>query len=287
MNEIQQNGRFIRRVLLGFFIGRSPKEREMLREELIRYAELLGVKTAFAIMDFATGEALTYNEKLVVPSASLIKIPIMIEAFRQIKSGILRPDTRLSVKPDEVVGFSVLEFLDSNNTYTPMDLIKLMIVYSDNTAANILIDLLGMERINTCIRELGLQETTLQRKMMDTESRKNGKENLTAAAEMADIMIRLEGGEILDPVSSSQMLDIMKGQADECIMRVDLPDEILIARKSGELENLNHEVAIVYGENYKYLYVFFVWDAQSNNESRQIVQRTSKMVYDYFNDQIF
>lgn len=258
----------------------------MLREELIRYTELFGVKSAFVIMDFKTGETVTFNENLVVPSASLIKVPVMIEAFRQMKAWLLDPDLRFSVKPDEVVAYSVLEFLDSNNTYTLMDLIKLMIIYSDNTAANFLINLLGMENVNACIRELSLAETRLQRRMMDSESRKAGKENLTTAAEMADIMIRLERGEILDPDSSKRMLDVMKGQSDECMMRVDLPDDIPIARKTGELENLDHEIAIVYGEKYHYLYVFFVWDAQSNNESRQVIQRTSKIVFDYFDNNL-
>ncbi|MEL7655269.1 MAG: serine hydrolase [Bacillota bacterium] len=254
----------------------------MLREELIRYTELCGVQSAFVIKNLNTGEAVTYNEDLVVPSASLIKVPVMIEAFRQIKSGLLAPDLRLSLNPNEIVAFSVLEFLDSDNTYTLLDLIKLMIIYSDNTAANILINFLGMSNVNTCIRELGLKETKLQRKMMDTVSRKKGKENLTTAGEMADLMIRLNRGEIIDNIHSGQMLDIMKGQADECMMRVDLPDEIAIARKSGELENLNHEMAIVYGPRCCYLYVFFVWNASSNNESRQILQRTSKLVFDYF-----
>jgi len=259
----------------------------MLREQLIRYTELLGVKSAFVIMDFKTGETLTFNESLVVPSASLIKIPIMVEAFRQMQSGLLDPDLRITVKPDEVVAFSVLEFLDGLNTYTLIDLIKLMIIYSDNTAANLLIDLLGMERINACIRDLGLSETRLQRKMMDAESRKNGRENLTTAAEMADIMIRLERGDILNAASSGQMLEILKGQADECIMRVDLPDEIPIARKAGELENLNHEAAIVYGGDFKYIYVFFVLESQSKKESRQSVQRTAKKIFDYINEQIY
>lgn len=254
----------------------------MLREELIRYQELLDVQSAFVIRNLSTGETVTYNENLIVPSASLIKVPVMIEAFRQIKSGMLAPDLRLSVDPNEIVAFSVLEFLDNNNTYTLLDLIKLMIIYSDNTAANILINFLGMNNVNTCIRELGLQETTLQRKMMDTVSRKQGKENLTTAGEMADLMERLYRGEIIDNTYSKQMLDIMKGQADECMMRVDLPDEITIARKSGELENLDHEIAIVYGSHCDYLYIFFVWDTKSNNDARQILQRTSKIVFDYF-----
>jgi len=254
----------------------------MLREELVRYTELLGVQSAFVIKNFNTDEMITYNENLLVPSASLIKVPVMIEAFRQIKSGLLDPDLRLSAAPNEIVAFSVLEFLDSNNTYTLLDLIKLMIIYSDNTAANILIDFLGMGNVNDCLRGLGLNETKLQRKMMDAVSRKQGKENLTTAGEMAELMIRLNRGEIIDHINSRQMLDIMKGQADECMMRVDLPDEITIARKSGELENLNHEMAIVYGSQCNYLYVFFVWNTKSNNEARQILQRTSKLVFDYF-----
>lgn len=256
----------------------------MLKEELIRYTELLSVQSAFVIRNLDTGESIGHNENLVVPSASLIKVPVMIEAFRQIESGVLNPDSRMSVNPEKVVPFSVLEFLDSRNTYTLLDLIRLMIIYSDNTAANLLIDLLGMAKINGCIQELGLKETKLQRKMMDSESRKNGLENLTTAGEMAELLIRLNRGEIIDSSRSGQVLEIMKGQADECMMRVELPDEIPIARKSGELENLNHEMAIVYGKRFNYLYVFFVWDASSNNESRQILQRTSKIVYDYFSE---
>lgn len=254
----------------------------MLREELIRYTELFGVKSAFVIKNFKTGEAIAYNQDLVIPSASLIKVPVMIEAFQQIKSGILDPVKRISVNPDAIVPFSVLEFLSGGNTYPLLDLLKLMIIYSDNTAANILIDLLGMDAVNSCIQELGLKETKLQRKMMDTESRKAGKENLTTAGEMADLMIRLYQGEIIDKNYSTQMLDIMKGQSDECMMRVDLPDEITIARKSGELENLDHEMAIVYGDRCDYLYVYFVWEAKTNNDARQVLQRTSKIVFDYF-----
>ncbi|HWQ79609.1 MAG TPA: serine hydrolase [Anaerovoracaceae bacterium] len=254
----------------------------MLKEELVRYTELLGVESAFVIRDFNTGQTFAHNENLVVPSASLIKVPVMIEAFRQMRSGVLDPGLRLSVEPEQIVPFSVLAFLDSSNTYTLLDLIKLMIIYSDNTAANILIDLLGVGKINLCIRELGLKETKLQRKLMDADARKEGRENLTTAGEMAELMVRLDRGEIIDSNYSRQMMKIMKGQADECMMRVDLPDEITIARKSGELENLNHEMSIVYGNRQNYLYVFFVWDARSNNESRQILQRTSKMVFDHF-----
>lgn len=255
----------------------------MLREELIRYTELLGVQSAFVIVDLKTQKTIAYNEKQVVPSASLIKVPVMIKAFCRMEAGTLDGSARIFVKPEDVVPYSVLGFLDSGNTYTLLDLIRLMIVYSDNTAANIMIELLGMDSINRCIQEFGWSNTKLQRKMMDVQSRKEGRENLTTAEEMADLMMRLYTGNLIGRDGDAQMLAIMKGQADECMMRVDLPDDIIIARKSGELENLDHEIAIVFGEQRDYLYVFFVWDARSNNEARQILQNTSKMVYDYFN----
>ncbi|MBR0597820.1 serine hydrolase [Sinanaerobacter chloroacetimidivorans] len=254
----------------------------MLMDKLLTCVEELNGKCSFVIKNFMAKECFSYDENLVVPSASLIKVPILIEAVRQIKSGELSPDLRLTVKPEDKAAFSVLQFLDSGNSYTLFDLLKLMIIYSDNTAANVLIDLLGMENVNGCMAELGLQETRLRRKMMDFHAREKGFENHTTAREMETIMTRLYKGELIDRQCSDFILDIMKGQADECMMRVDLPDELVIARKSGELERLNHEAAIVYGKNCDYLYLFFAWGTATNNETREIIQKTSKIVHDYF-----
>ena len=79
-----------------------------------------------------------------------------------------------------------------------------------------------------------------------------------------------------------QMLDIMKGQADETMMRQELPDELVIARKSGELDALDHDIAIVYTEKGNYIYIFFAWDAKDNNHARKILAETSKLVFDDF-----
>jgi len=254
----------------------------MLKKDLIQCAESFGAQCAFVTGDLKSGKFLKHKEDLVVPSASLIKIPVMLEIIRQIGESLLSPEKRMVIPEGEKVPYSVLEFLDPGNSYTLMDLLKLMTIYSDNTAANVLIDLAGMDKINLCLDRLGLKKTILQRKMMDFHAREEGRENYTTAKEMADLMIRLYQEEIFDEKSSNLIIDIMKGQGDESMMRVDLPDDIPIARKSGELENLNHETAIVYTEKGDYLYVFFVWDAPSNNAAREVLQRTSKMVYDHF-----
>lgn len=255
----------------------------MLKERLIQEVESKGAKCAFVIKDLKNGETISYQEDLVVRSASLIKVFIMAEAMNRVKNGKLSLDTDIRVTESDIVDFSVLTFLNPR-PYSLRELLNLMIVYSDNTATNVLIDYFGIDSINERIREMGFEKSLLQRKMMDFEAAKEGKDNLTVPAELTDFLQRLYDTELLGEGYDNIMLEIMKGQADECMMRDHLPDEIPIARKTGELDCLDHEISIVYGEKTDYIYNFFVWDAASNNEARQMISVTSKIVYDFFED---
>lgn len=254
----------------------------MIKEKLIRQLEGRA-EGAFVIRSLKDGQTWEYRSETVTASASLIKMFILTEAMVRVKDGRLSLADRIPVQSSDVVPFSVLGFLNPR-AYTLEELLRLMIVYSDNTATNVMIDFLGMERINRRIRELGFEKSLLRRKMMDFEAAKRGKENLTSAGEMAELLQRLYDGRLLGEPYDSKMLEIMKGQADECMMRVNLPDELPMARKSGELDCLNHDIAIVYGEKTDYIYCFFVWDAASNNDAREILARTSKIVYDFFEE---
>lgn len=255
----------------------------MLKEKLIHEAKKRSADCAFVIRDLKDGQEWTYRESEVIKSASLIKLFIMAEAMYRIRNGALSLSSKIHVTESDIVDFSVLKFLKPR-TYTLEELLNLMIVYSDNTATNVLIDYLGIDYINQRIRALGFEKSVLQRKMMDFESAKEGRENFTTPVEMSEFMQRLYDGTLLGEGYDSIMLDIMKGQADETTMRDHLPDEIPIARKSGELDCLDHDVAIVFGEKGDYMYCFFGWNAESNNEARQLLGVTSKIVYDFFED---
>ena len=159
-----------------------------------------------------------------------------------------------------------------------------MIDYSDNTATNVLMDKLGIDQINEEIKKLGYRDSKLCRKMMDFKAAEEGRQNYTSVKEMFDLMDRLYSSTLLGSPYDEQMLEIMKGQADETMMRQELPDEITIARKSGELDALDHDIAIVYTEKGDYIYVFFTWDARDNNQARDILSKTSRMVFDDFID---
>ena len=255
----------------------------MLKEQLIKAAENRGAECAFVIKDLKDGREYSYRQDEVVSSFSLIKIFIMAEAVRRIECGELSLETEIEVKASDVVDFSVLVFL-KQRAYSLEELLRLMIVYSDNTATNVLIDYLGYDNINKQIRDLGFEKSLLQRKMMDFEAKKEGRDNLTTAGEMADYLGRLYRQELLGGESDKLILDIMKGQADEMDMRLHLPDEIPIARKSGEGDCLNHEIAIVFGENTDYIFCFLSWNGPDNNQTRQLMSDTSKIVYDFFED---
>jgi beta-lactamase class A len=157
----------------------------MLKEVILKSIDHEKMKCAFVVKNLKTNECATFNENEVVPSASVIKVFIMAEILRQVKEGKLSLKQRIVVDEKVKVPFSILTLLENGNSYSLADIITLMIVQSDNTASNILSDIAGMENVNKMIRSLGLNNSVLQRKMMDFNARKEGRENYTTASEMA------------------------------------------------------------------------------------------------------
>ncbi len=255
----------------------------MLKEELITYLKREKVRGAFLIKDLSDGETFCHEEIRQVPSASLIKMYILIEAFKRIKEGTLTLEEEIAVHEEDVAAFSVLQFLKPR-AYQLEELLRLMIVYSDNTATNVLIDFFGMDSLNQLMQQIGCKTSVIQRKMMDFAAAGEGRQNYTSVSDMANLLERMYRGKLLGQPFDEQMLEIMKGQADEEAMRRHLPDEIVIARKSGELAALDHDMAIVYTEQRDYIYVFFSWETGDNNCGRRVLAETSKLVFDYFRD---
>lgn len=252
-------------------------------QKLIRQAiDFQKLDCALAVENLRTGERASFNQELKVPSASLIKLLIMAEIIRQVKAERLDLRRRLTVKAEAKVDYSILTLLETGNNYSLQDLLTLMIVQSDNTAANILIDMVGMDHINRTCGDLNLSDTILKRKMMDRNAREAGRENYTSASDMARFLSLLYRGELFDKASSAYMIEIMKKQLESSMIRLYIPDETVIAHKSGELEGIAHEAGIVFHEKGDYVFVVLTWNAVNNNEARQTIGQISKLVYDYF-----
>ncbi|BCZ46388.1 serine hydrolase [Clostridium gelidum] len=256
----------------------------MLENELKEIIKKCDEDIAMLVKNLSSNEILfNYNEEKMYPSASIIKIPIMIEALSKADDLQIPLLSTIKIKESDKVDFSIIT--EQNLTEcTFLELITCMIINSDNTATNVLIDLLGLNKINEKINSLGMKNTKLQRKMMDFEAIKEGKNNFTSLKDMLVVMEGLYRGEVIDKEVSRRALDIMKNQRDNTMLKRYIVENVVLANKTGELNNLNSDVGIFYTKNTDYFIGVFVHKAKDNNESYEIIGKLSKKVYDYFID---
>ncbi|MCE5284449.1 MAG: class A beta-lactamase-related serine hydrolase [Pelosinus sp.] len=255
------------------------KLQEKLEREFSRYQCRWGI----VIKNYATGEKLTINPDMPFPSASMIKVPILYEVMRQTAAGSLSLDEMLPVTKDvRVDGAGILFELRPDIQMTIRELATLMIVLSDNTATNMLIDRIGMKAVNTTMHKLGLTSTHLRRRMMDFAAARRGEENQTTAAEMAQIFELILNSTGLPHEYSAAMLDILKRQQVRDKLPFYLPEETVLASKTGTLPGAEHDGGILYLSNGTYIISIFTADLKTNYEGLQLVARLGKIIYDHF-----
>jgi beta-lactamase class A len=209
-----------------------------LQSDLQRLAAAAPGVAGISVVDLSSGQRFGVNEGLVFPQGSAIKIPILIELYRRADLGELKLTDRLPVRRDNQVGGSGLlqYFSDGGSEMSLHDLAIAMIVLSDNSATNILIDRLGMDRVSRTMAELGAAQTKLQRKMIQPEESAKGHENLSTPAEAADLMVRVARCQL--PVAAAScaslksMLEIPKSGA----FREPIPASVRVAWKPGGIE---------------------------------------------------
>ena len=194
------------------------------------------------------GEAVGFNEDLPLIAASVIKLPVMVEAFRRIGAGELDPDERVTVPPEaKLPSCGALTYLHDGLTVTAMDLITLMIILSDNTATNLLIDRLDMEAVNRTMAELDIPGIALRRKLFDAEQSRRGVENTVTARGIGLLLTRMATGTLLGGKADSQMMSILKNQRLNGKLPFFLHGRgVKIAHKTGEDDGITHDVGVVY-----------------------------------------
>lgn len=254
----------------------------MLNDKILQSFEGLEGNVSIVLKDLNKKELIyELSPNIIVPSASTIKILIMIEALNQILQGKYCFNETIYIKKEDIVEYSIIKELDINY-YSYIDLITLMIIISDNTATNVLIDLLGFDNINNMAINIGLKGTRLRRKMMDFAAAKHGRQNITTAAEMALIMELLYESKILNKNLCRLAINILKKQMYKDMLLRYIPEDLEVAHKSGDLQNLNHDIGIFYLPDKEYLLGVFVTDSKNNNMAKDIIGKVSQTVYNHF-----
>ncbi|MDH7481163.1 MAG: class A beta-lactamase-related serine hydrolase [Armatimonadota bacterium] len=259
-----------------------PSLESEIREILNRNKGTFGI----AAWNSTDGLEFFFNEHEVFPSASVIKVPIIVELFWQRDEGRVSLDETVILKDeDKVEGSGILKELHEGLELTLRDLATLMIVISDNTATNLLIDRLGNDVVNSRMRSLGLEKTTLARKMYDWEQARLGKENLCTPYEMMQLLRWLACGEIPSRSASQEIIEIMARQQYRDKIPLMLPADLKIANKTGSISGVTHDVAVVYAPWGPYVLCVMakgIDDQEDQRIAKLAIAEISRVVYDHF-----
>ena len=255
--------------------------RDKLRSDLTSLAgEFEGV-AGIQVLDLATGETIGVNADLVFPQGSAIKIPILLELLRRSEADPELLGRRVTLTPEALTGGSgVLKNLTHGGSALSIeDLAILMIVHSDNTATNLVIDLVGMDSVNALTDDLGAPGTRLQRRMIQPEASARGEENLSTPAEAARIMERIARCDL--PVSEAscfriqEILEIPKNGA----FRAPIPTSVPVAWKPGGVEGVATAWGLVSLPDRPYAVAIMT---SYGGDGSALVRAASEVVYRYF-----
>lgn len=263
-------------VATAWLLGALPAQAQEQNWQLVRQKTearlqeiVAGTRGALglAAVDLTSGERFGVNEDFLFPQGSAIKIPILLEVYKQAAEGKLKLTDSLRVSQQSQVGGSgVLQYLGDNTSQLSVrDLCVLMIVLSDNTATNLLIELVGRENVNQTLASLGFAHTRLQRKMMD---------------EAARLMEMLYKGEVLTRAACDDLLSILQ-IPKEGELKAGLPDTVPVAFKPGSIPGVRTEWAIVYLKERPYV-VVVMENYGLAEEAAAAMKEISRTLYDYF-----
>ena len=228
-----------------------------------------------------------YNADVSFPSASTIKMLIMLTAFKAAESEPSVMHRHVTFHSSDLIGGS--DFMQNaydGQRFTVAQLILPMIQVSDNTASNLLITHFGFERINAITLGAGLAHTHLRRHFMDFAAVGRHMDNRTTPADMAHLLFELERGvreeiyTVASPKSCRRMIDIMLGQTDRDTIPRGLPHGVPVANKTGELSRSRSDVAIVdpYG-NSPYVIAVYTNGLDGPAEAYDGIAEISRIVY--------
>lgn len=249
-----------------------------------------------AVKHLKTGEAFDHDAEKPMPTASLIKMPIMVEAYRQAEAGELDLDTMLTLRDeDKVPGSGVLtKHFSQGVNLSVRDCIRLMIAHSDNTATNMVIDRIGLASTSRTMESLGLSQTKLHAKVFrrDTSifperSRRFGLGSSTAR-EIVWLLERLYQRKLVSARASEAMLEHLFACESENKIKRFLPEETKAAHKGGSVSAARCDAALIESPGGPIALCVMTADNKDRRWSREnagdlLCARIGRRVYDYFN----
>ena len=251
-------------LLLGFLPETTFAEKQKLEAaatSVLARLEKSGADVGIAFRTLDGKEEWYWRADEAFHAASTMKVPVLIELFRQAKEGKLRLDEPLVIKNgfhsiadgspyqlDAADDSEVDLYKAEGQTRTLRQLAELMITVSSNFATNLLIEKLGVENIRATVHSLGADGMNVLRGVEDGKAFEKGLNNTTTARALAILLTAIAEGRAVDVDSSKQMIAILERQKANDAIPAGLPSGTVVAHKTGDITKIHHDAAIVFAK---------------------------------------
>ncbi len=229
------------------------------------------------VKDLTTGLSTGINGSANMPAASTIKIPVMVEVFRQMAAGGFDLNRQVKLqRGDRDAGWGDLVYARAGTPYHVDHLLQLMITESDNTATNMLIRLVGRAHINQTMARLGLRQTRLADYIRSDGDIRGLR---TSALDMTALLDWMAHDRLINAWSSRAMIAILTGQHHNGLLPQPLPPGTQIAHKTGTLHDTLNDVGIVYLNSSPYIIAVLTTQLPTLDAGRRFIRGISRLAY--------
>jgi beta-lactamase class A len=250
-----------------------------------RFDGVMGV----AVVDLTDERTILRNADRVFPTASSIKIAILLELYYQEQEA--RGGAQGKTKLNDIYTFDPKDLVEDSQIMagltpgttriTNRDLAQFMVAVSDNAAANVLIDRVGKDNVNAMLRGLGLTKTILRRKMMDLAAAKRGDENVSTPQEMTRLLEAIYKGKALNKELGTEFIKQLSTLKDSYIPR-ELPSGVQAANKPGSLEGVRTDSGIVFAKNRPFAISVMTGYGHDERAAEHAISAIALEAYQYF-----
>jgi len=259
-----------------------------LRERVMTIVANSGAEVAVAFATLDGRDEMLLDPDKPFHAASTMKVPVMIELFRQAQAGQLSLDDRLPIRNEfhSIVDGSIYQLNVSDDSDSEVykaigqtlplrQLCEAMITVSSNFAANLLIERLGVENIKATVSRLGADGMHVLRGVEDSKAFEKGLNNTTTARGLLVLLRKIATGQAVSERADAEMVAILERQHFHNAIPAGLPSGIAVAHKTGNITKIHHDAAIVFGPR-PYVLVVLVRGLADEGHSAELIASISR-----------
>lgn len=251
-------------------------------KEIKRYLESRIGTYGFFFEDLKSGFVYGYNENVKMTAAGCMKLPIAVSLIKSVEDGIVDFMDKVKIdSKDKVYGTGIIHEFNERE-YTIFELLVAMLIQSDNTAANKIIDIVGLEKINEHINNMGLKNTVLNRKTTDERKKHSDIENITSAKDLSMIWKSLYNSTYLNKNNSQMLIDILQRQQIKNKIALYISDEFKyeISSKTGDKSGVENDTALINLSKGSFVFSILSMNIPNSVYGTVTLAKSGKMMFD-------